>query len=123
MKKLKILICDDDQDNLDVLQILLEMEGYIVVKENQSSKLIGTINSEQPDLLLLDIWMPEICGDEIIKIIKSDSTLNGLPIIAFSASHNIEILAKKAGANQYISKPYDINEITRLIINVLGNKL
>ncbi|WP_262152739.1 response regulator [Chryseobacterium foetidum] len=123
MKKLKILICDDDQDNLDVLQILLEMEGYIVVKEDQSSKLISTINSEQPDLLLLDIWMPEICGDEIIKIIRSDSSINGLPIIAFSASLDIEKISKKAGANQYISKPYDINEITRLIINVLGNKL
>ncbi len=118
MENIKIVVCDDDQDNLDILGLLLELEGYFVIKENDSTRLIELIRERCPDILLLDLWMP-ICGDEIIKMIRKDSNLNKLPIIAFSASHNGGQIALDAGADYYVNKPFDINEITETIKKIL----
>lgn len=119
MQNKRIVICDDDQDNLDILELLLEMEGYILTKENDSTKLIKRIKEDSPDVLLVDLRMPEICGDELIKIIRADGKLKGLPIIAFSASYNGQQIAFEAGADYYIAKPFNINEITNIIKQIL----
>ncbi len=120
MKNKKILICDDDQDNLDVLEILLVMEGFTVIKERESTKLLKRINEVLPDLVLLDLWMPVISGDEIIKKIRADVSSRDLIVIVFSASFGGKEIAIEAGANDYIEKPYDINEITRIITEYLA---
>ncbi|KQS91636.1 response regulator [Chryseobacterium sp. Leaf394] len=119
MQNTKILICDDDKEIVCVLTILLESEGYIVIAESDSTRLIEKIKVESPDILLLDIWMPQILGDEIIRLIRADSDLNKLPVIAFSASHNTEGIAMEAGANDYISKPFDIDDVLFAVNNLL----
>lgn len=80
---IKVLICDDDRDNLDILRLLMEYEGFDVIKEIDSVKLIEKIIEHNPDLLLVDIVRPTLSGEEIIGKIRSDSTLKNLPIIAF----------------------------------------
>ena len=119
MGSIKIIICDDNQDNLDVLEMLLGQEGYSVIKENNSTQIIQKIREQSADILLVDLWMPVICGDDIIKIIRTDSKLNKLPIIAFSASHDGEHIALKAGADYYISKPFDIDQMIATIKKLL----
>jgi DNA-binding response OmpR family regulator len=111
----KIIICDDDQDNLDVLEILLQLEGCTVIKENDSSKLIEKIKSESPDMLFIELWMPIISGTEIIKSIRENSDIYKLFIAGFSASSNGEKAAYEAGADYYVSKPFNINEILEVI--------
>lgn len=115
MENINILICDDDQDNLDILALLLEFEGYTVSKENDSTKVMKKIKRDCPDILILDIWMPILCGDEIIRIIRKDSKVRDLPIIAYSASYNGAQVAIAAGADHYVSKPFNVNEIIGLI--------
>jgi len=121
MKNKTIIICDDDQANLDILELLLEQEAYTLIKQNDSTQLMKNIKEVGPDILLLDLWMPSISGDEIIKIIRADSELKGLPIIAFSASFDGEEVAFKAGADYYIPKPFDIDEITEIIRKIFNS--
>ena len=119
MDSIKTIICDDDQGNLDVLELLLELDGYRIIKVNDSAKLIEKIREQSPDILLVDLWMPMICGHEIIKIIRKNPELYQLPIIAFSASHDGEQIALGAGADYYVSKPFDIEEIIEAIKKLL----
>lgn len=115
----KIIICDDDQGNLDVLELILDSEGYIVIKEKSSEKLINTLKKNCPTILLVDLVMPLISGDQLIRMIRADSTLKEIIIIAFSASIHGEPIAIEAGADFYITKPYNIDDITTMISEAL----
>ncbi len=121
MKNINILICDDDQGNLDILALLLEFEGYTVNKENDSTKVMKKIKEDCPDILILDIWMPVLSGDEIIRMIRKDSQVRYLPIIAYSASYTGAQVAIAAGADQYVSKPFNVDEIVGLIGKITVN--
>ncbi|SHF33248.1 response regulator [Chryseobacterium takakiae] len=115
MKDIKIIVCDDNQDNMDILKILLELGGYSVITENDSTLLMQRIKEECPDILILDLWMPNLCGDEIIKIIRSDVNLKELPIIVVSASQDGENVAIGTGADYYLGKPFDIDMLIKII--------
>lgn len=117
MKKenMKIMICDDDQGILDVLEMLLEPEGFEVSKEIDSTLLFERVKTERPDLLLLDLWMPVVSGYDLIKKIRSDREVKKLPIIVLSASRNEKDIALETGANQFMAKPFDIEEIILLV--------
>ncbi|WP_262147613.1 response regulator [Chryseobacterium foetidum] len=117
----KIMICDDDQGILDVLEMLLEPEGFEVSKEIDSTLLLEKVKAERPDLLLLDLWMPVLSGYDLIKKIRSDREVKNLPIIVLSASRNEKDIALETGANHFMAKPFDIEEIILLVNESLGN--
>lgn len=119
-KNTKIMICDDDQGILDVLELLLETEGFEVSNEINSTLLIERLKAEHPDLLLLDLWMPVLSGYDLIKKIRSDRELKNLPIIVLSASRNEKDIALETGANHFMAKPFDIEEIILLVNESLG---
>ena len=108
MKDKKILVCDDDQGILEMLELILEDEGYQVVIEAKSVNALRRIEQEVPDLILLDIWMPVISGDQILKSLKTDSKLAQTPVLMYSASTDGKVIAKAAGADGYLEKPFDI---------------
>lgn len=68
----KILICDDDEGILDVLALILEDAGFDTVTEINSLNVYKAIETEQPDLLLLDLWMPVLSGDQVLRMLKID---------------------------------------------------
>jgi DNA-binding response OmpR family regulator len=113
MKK-KIMIADDDQGILDAVGMLLEFEGYEVIT---SLNCGGLINNELqvPDLLLLDIWMSGTDGRDTCKILKQKESTSALPIIMISASKDIGISAIAAGADDFLAKPFQINELLQKI--------
>jgi len=86
MKDKKIMICDDDQGILDVLQMMLEIEGYTVFVESNSTNLMSEMKIFEPDLLLMDLWMPVLSGDQILKTIRTSDEFSILPVIILSAS-------------------------------------
>lgn len=108
MKDKKILVCDDDQGILEMLELILEDEGYQVIVEPKSVNALRRIAQEIPDLILLDIWMPVISGDQILKSLKSDNDLAKIPVLMYSASTDGKVIAKSAGADGYLEKPFDI---------------
>jgi DNA-binding response OmpR family regulator len=116
-----IIICDDDEGILEMLAIILEDSGYNVVAEQNSLNLYELIEREKPDLLLLDLWMPVLSGDQVLLHLRSQPETKSLPVIVLSASTDGPEIASKAGATDYIAKPFDIDHLLDGIDGILAS--
>ena len=113
----KIMIADDDPGIVDAIEMLLEFEGYEVTSTVNGSTVL-TMNDELPDLLLLDIWMSGEDGRDICKKLKQVDTTKNIPVIMISASRNIKESAMAAGADDFLAKPFEMNELLGKIKNL-----
>jgi len=104
-----------------MLELFLDLEGYNVICEINSTNLTKQLVLHKPDLLLLDLWMPIISGDQLIKIIRSTSEIKETPIIVLSASVDGPDIAAGLEANGFIAKPFDLTDITDKINTILKN--
>lgn len=111
-----ILIFDDEADILELCTLILGSRGYKVFTCNNSNQAIEMAGSVCPDLILMDNWIPDIGGIEATRQLKAHSKFRHIPVIYFSANHDIPQLAAAAGADAYISKPFDIADL-ELVIN------
>lgn len=109
----EILIIDDQIDNLRVLSEILELNGYKVRKARDGKTAVRNAQALAPDLILLDIRMPEMDGYEVCRQLKAHPKTKEIPIIFLSAMHDNsdKIKAFQAGGVDYISKPFQINEL------------
>jgi len=114
----RILIIDDNTAILESLQYILEDEGY-KTKTHSNSNFINKINEYNTDLIILDYLLPGENGAEITKKLKSSKKTMNIPIIIISASYNIKNEVIQAGANEYISKPFDIEHLLSAIAKLL----
>ncbi len=114
MKKC-ILICDDDEGILDVTAMVLESFGYRVVPIINSLKVLDTVHIENPDLVILDLWMPGINGEQLLEAIKTNPETCDTPVIIISASRDGSSVAKQSGANDFLEKPFDIDVLTERV--------
>jgi DNA-binding NtrC family response regulator len=112
-KKNNILIVDDTPDNLTVLRQMLTEQDYRIRPALSGEIALKAIQSDLPDLILLDILMPEMDGYEVCRILKSDQRTAQIPIIFISALAEVEDIVKafKAGGVDYITKPFQIDEV------------
>ncbi len=110
----KIMIIDDDPAILDSIGMLLEFEGYRVTASSDATGLLS-MESEFPDLLLLDIWMSGMDGRDICKQLKQKSYTKNIPVVLISASQEIEKSAQQAGANDFLSKPFEVDDLLRKV--------
>ena len=115
------MVCDDDQGILDVLQMLLETEDFTVFTEINSPDLIQQIKKNTPDLLLLDLWMPLLSGDQVLKMIRKDEVIKKIPVIVLSASVDGSDIAADAGADAFVAKPFDMDDLVFKIKSLLVN--
>ncbi|BAZ41735.1 two-component hybrid sensor and regulator [Calothrix sp. NIES-4101] len=117
----KILLIDDHQANLDFLSDILIDRGYIVGKLNSGAKVMATTLDFNPDLILLDIKMPNINGFEVCSYLKANSHTQHIPIIFLSAAQEAEdkITAFKVGGSDYITKPFQPEEVLVRVANQL----
>jgi DNA-binding response OmpR family regulator len=106
-----ILICDDDEGILDMLEIVLEDTGYHIVAIQNSLNIYDQIEKVHPDLILLDLWMPVLSGDQVVRNLRSNAETSGLPVIIISASSDGRKIAADSGANDFIAKPFDVNDL------------
>ena len=120
MNSKKILVCDDDQGILDMLELILEEEGYQVVLEPKSVNAYKKIESECPDLILLDIWMPVISGDQILRNLKADPNKSSIPVLMYSASTEGKTISQAAGADGFLAKPFDIDQLLEAIFKLIN---
>jgi len=109
--KKTVLIAEDDTTILEAISMILEMENYNVVTTTGD---ISLIKKTRPDLILLDIMMSGIDGRKICKKLKADKEFKNIPIIIVSASREIKKLAKEAGANDFLAKPFEMDELLKL---------
>jgi DNA-binding response OmpR family regulator len=114
MKK-TIIICDDDEGILEVVKIVLEEKGYDVIALSNPEKVLDTIKNSSPHLILLDLWMPILNGDLITQTLKSSEETKNIPVIIFSANKDTAEIAKQIGADNYLTKPFDIDQLEKLV--------
>lgn len=125
MNALKILIVDDDQEAAELRQLVLSAAGHAVETLTSSLKAIEQLRRGKPDLLIVDIMMPELDGLELIKRIRQNETLAGLKIIVMSAKV-YEFDRKRAidmGADGFIPKSIKLELLNEQIIKIVENKM
>jgi len=105
----KILVVDDEKQFLEMMTIRFEANGYEVITATDGKEGLTKAKSENPDIILLDVMMPEIDGFEVCKLLKNDERYSGIPIIICTAMAQTADLetSKKAGADAYVTKPFD----------------
>ncbi len=110
-----VLICDDDEGIIDVASIILSDAGYDVIAITESRDVLSHATKSNPQLILLDLWMPNMSGEEVTKELKRNPKTSNIPIIIISASRNTEDIAKRIGADHFICKPFDIDELEKVV--------
>ena len=110
-KKKKVVVADDDESILEVVKIMLEDFGsYQVQTESNGEKLLK-MEEDLPDLILLDLWMSGMYGGDICESLKSNPKTKNIPVILFSANRDIKQIQQKVLADDYIEKPFDMNNL------------
>ena len=110
----KIMIADDDPGIVDAVEMLLEFEGY-QVSTTVDGLTVLDMKEELPDLLLLDIWMSGEDGRDICRQLKSAEATKNIPVIMISASRDIKESALASGANDFLAKPFEMDELLQKI--------
>jgi DNA-binding response OmpR family regulator len=110
----KILVADDDPAICDAIQFMLQEEGY-TVQTTINGETIYKMKKDYPDLLLLDIWMSGEDGREICKYLKKHKNTKNIPVILVSASRDIAKSALDAGADDFITKPFEMDDLLNCV--------
>lgn len=118
MKK-KILICDDDAEILTICTYVLERQGYEVFTSQHCNDIVDIVKRISPDVILMDNWIPDAGGVVASQTIKRHDDVHHIPIIYFSANNDIRELARLAGADAFLSKPFDLSQLEKVIAGVL----
>lgn len=114
----KILVVDDERDVLEVLGTRLNLAGFEVVRACCGKDCIDKAKKEQPDLIILDILMPDMGGDEVAQVLKNNEVTKDIPIIFLTClftKQNEKNEGHLVGKNIFVAKPYDIKELLQLI--------
>jgi two-component system, NtrC family, response regulator PilR len=118
----KILVVDDEQSLRDVLSIMLKRAGYAVTSAMDGEEAIELLNKEIFDLVITDLRMPKIDGMEVLKAVKSASPETVVLIITAFASADSAVEAMKQGAYDYLTKPFQVDEVQLIIRNALEKR-
>jgi CheY-like chemotaxis protein len=117
-----ILVADDEPEVVDLVKIVLELEGYTIESASDGKAALAKIQAKLPDLVLLDMRMPEMTGLMVLDQLRSDPATASIPVIMLSVvvtDPDIR-MALEHGAVSYLSKPFEIRELTWVINRVLA---
>jgi len=118
----KILIVEDNELNLKLFNDVLEAHGYETLETREGLKAIDLARKHNPDLILMDIQLPEVSGLEVTKWLKEDDELRKIPVIAVTAfaMKGDEEKIRDGGCEAYISKPISVSHFIKTIDQILG---
>lgn len=121
MQNKTILVVDDEEDLLDIISYNLKKEGFSVLVAENGRAGIELARVHLPDLIILDIMMPEIDGIEVCKVLKKDEKMNKIPIVFLTArgEERIEVQGLDLGADDFLSKPISTQKLLSRIKAVL----
>ncbi|MGH9850180.1 MAG: response regulator [Blastocatellia bacterium] len=116
MNKACVLVVDDHQDMIDLMQLVLEGEGFYVAVATDGEQAIELLTQFRPAIIITDLMMPKTTGVELIRHVKSKPELADIPIVAMSAARSGEMSeAKAAGAVEALTKPLDFDRLVELL--------
>jgi DNA-binding response OmpR family regulator len=114
-RKKTILVVDDDPDILDFLQVILEEEGYHVLTTEKAEDVEKLPGEGLPDLILLDMLLSGKDGRKIVKQIRGQEETKHVPVVMFSAYPRAKETAREAGADDFLAKPFEIDELVAMV--------
>jgi two-component system alkaline phosphatase synthesis response regulator PhoP/two-component system response regulator VicR len=108
-----ILVVDDNDDSLRIIQMVLESNGYQARTAKSGKVALGLVNEEIPDLILLDVMMPEMSGMEVLERLRASPKTARVPVIMLTAKAQDEDVLEgyKEGADYYITKPFTAKQL------------
>jgi len=118
----RIIIYDDDVDILEVCSTILRMRGFEVLCKNNCRDVIKDIEGYDPHVILMDNWLPDIGGVKSVQLIKGTPEMQHIPVIFFSANSHVEQLAREAGADYMLQKPFELTELEQIITKAVTEK-
>lgn len=118
----KILIVDDEADIIEILQFVLEENGYKCITAFDGEEGLKLAREASPDLIILDVMMPKINGYKISRLLKYDNKYKNIPILMITARAQEEdkIIGEETGADEYITKPFQIDYVLEKVKSYLG---
>ena len=111
----RVLILDDDLDILQICTIVLKKKGFDVQTLSNSNQVVSQVRDFQPDVILMDNWIPGPGGIEATRLLKLAPETQDIPVIFFSANSNVTQLAREARADYFLQKPFDITELESIV--------
>lgn len=115
----RILVIDDDETILDVVKIVLQEAGFSVTTAVNSKAIVRITSQNKPDLILLDVLLSGEDGTEVCKVLKADKKTQGIPVIMLSAHSNASKVSKACGADGFLAKPFDIDDLIKNVKQML----
>lgn len=117
----KVLLVDDHETVRDLLRLLLEGEGYEVTEARDGAEALAKVESDKPDLLLLDLMMPEVDGEEVIKRMWKDDEAIRMPVIVVSAKYEaLDSLYELIGRDNVFAKPFEPTKLLDRVRILVG---
>ncbi len=118
-----ILIADDDASIAEMLSNALQQEGYETSKAVESLRFFDAVRAERPDLILLDLRMPYLTGEDELKLMKMDPTTADIPVIVVTADPDApaqEVHYRSLGVREIVMKPFHMDNLLALIKDAIG---
>ncbi len=119
----KILVADDDTTIADLLQQALEAEGYETYKVTQALRFYDAVIERQPDLILLDLLMPYLEGEDELRLLRMNPATQHIPVIVVTAlleAKNEEAKYRQLGVVEIVTKPFDLEKLAGVIKRTIG---
>lgn len=118
----RILIADDEPEVVNLVQMVLELDGYTVLSAINGEETLKKVATELPDLILLDVRMPKMSGLAVLEHLQEDPKLAALPVIMLSVvtTYPEVRMALQRGAVAYLPKPFELREMARLVGRILA---
>lgn len=110
-----VMLVDDDPQLRHVVSMFFELEGYNVVEAKDGREAITMLAEYIPDVILLDLVMPEVSGLEVCRHVRTDRRLKDIPVVVFTAAEVQEEELRAAGADRFITKPYSLEGLRRVV--------
>ena len=120
----KLLVVDDEPVNTSLLATIFRRQGCDVMVLNRSTVVLDTITSYEPDLIILDVMMPELSGYDLTKQIKTHDGMRHIPVVLLTAlgDQQSRVLGLESGAEDYVTKPFNRRELLARCTNLLKLK-
>lgn len=122
MNQKTVLIVEDEEDAAELFAEMMRVSGFRVLKTSRGEPAISLMNSDKPDVVLLDIMIPEISGLDILRQMRRDPNLADIPVIVVTAKSMPADIKNgmEAGANIYLTKPVGFQELKEAVERTLG---
>lgn len=124
MTQKTVLIIEDEEDAAELFAEMMRVSGFRVLKTSSSTPALTMMNTEKPDVVILDIMMPEISGLDILRQMRKDPALANIPVVVVSAKSMPADIKNgmEAGASTYLTKPVGFLELKEAVERALGSQ-